>query len=64
MKEFKVTISEEALEKVRLCINENEKDDSKLVRELFFTERQADNECGYNQVDVRGCVTVEEIKGR
>ena len=63
MKEFKVTISEEALEKVRLCINEKETDDSELIKDLFFTQRQADNEYGYNEVDVRGCVTVEKIKG-
>ena len=62
MRQFKVTISEEALEELSLCIDEKEKDRSELIRELFYTERQADNEDGYNMADGRDKVTVEEIK--
>ena len=61
-RQFKVTISDEALEELRVCIDEKEMDGTKLIKELFTLERQADNDEGYNEADVRGCVTVEEIK--
>lgn len=60
VKQYKVTISEEALEELRVCIDEKEEDGSKLIRELFTLERQADNEEGYNEADVRDSVTVVE----